>query len=1755
LVFPIQQIAQRYVFVLFFIVWAKTNYAQTADFNANNFSGCAPLSVKLSDNSSGTIQSWEWDFDNGNSSVLKDPGVIFITPGVYNVRLTVKDANNNTSDITKKFTVFKNPSANFTASTKELCVGSSTSFTNLSTQGDAAISSVTWDFGDGSSKTQTNPNHAYSSAGQFRITQLVKDGNGCKSEKTIANYIKVNPNPEPRILANKVYDCETPAKISFDNTIAKGTSPYTYQWNFGNSGSSSLDKPTETYNSAGIFSVSLEVMDQKGCKGKTTSQNLITIQPLIANFTSQSPPVLCGPTVITFKDLSSPSNLKPTYKWKFGDGDGSILSGPTHQYKNEGKYDVTLEIEKNGCKSSITKKELLEIKSLPKTDIILNDTIFCEDGIGKFNVSDFTYSKYEWEIGSQTFNGFSGNFEITKKGKHKTFLTVTDKFGCKNKITGPVIEYLTPLAGLIHASDSAGCIPFTYDFSDQSTSTLPITKYAWEWPNGNKGESTTAPKKPKTTYVFKDTGEFEIKYTVINTNGCKHDTLIKVEVGDKLKPNDIDASPRIVCPEDLIQGIDKSKNLPFTPHEKTWLIGNNSFSDDKNPGFATEVGYVDFGLVYTHFGCKDTLIKKDYIYVKEIRAKLTLPDSIKCLSSATVTPQVKVLNQTSFRLTYPDGSTTDNTVKPFELKPGLNYFLLVAKNDTMGCTVSDTANITLPFPLKTNTSIIESGICAPKKLTMSFTDDKNIERVEWIINDSIYKSDERNPDLANQFNHTLNVPGDYLAILKFYHYNGCTFSKDRKLVKVNGPTAKPSIKQLTNCFPMDFKLIDSLYSSTDGYDRYWLAGSDTIRQNSISQNITAQKLRYESGRYYLEYRVNDKSECEYVQKISIPISQTVPNISFAPQATCNFPNYRFSIFDFTLDDKTIQWFFDGVPGPKSTRITNHKFVGAGEHTVGISFTDLTGCFFSAEKTIQVDTPFFAAIIDANKTAGTCPPLTVKFINKSKLKANQNHTYLWHFGDGSTSTLMNPEKIYVLPNTYSVKLKIKAQDGCEDSVEMKDFITVKGPKGSYGFPESKGCSPVEVNFNFINEDAAFFKWDLADGTVDSTRSRPNHVYDRPGQYIPLMILADSFGCEYVLPPTDTIFVYPYPNVSIETKHICKNNPLPILVKAEPNYGDTLSYLWKFEDGSTRFEPNPIFQPSKAGQSKIELIISNRPGCMDTAVKTITVPLLLARHNKYGETACLNDTAHLLDLSSSDQGTVKRTWKINDSIYHQKNIVIHLTKKGPIPIHLWVEDMLGCKDSLNDFTGLLVGDTNPPPSLPLYRVSVENDQTVEVKYGQAQNIDFRKYSIHDPENSNALWIENPIRKDTTSFINWINTLNQTHCFKLSNVNACDKFIAIDSLVKHCTIDIKGKPDTNKSILNWNHYTGWPVERYEIYRDNATSPSGLQLVGQVNGDSLTFIDTTILCYTKHIYRVLAYEKDGFNETSWSDTCHVEPLWRNTVPLVKNWRVTVEDNLFTRLEWLQPKNPKVPVQSYIPFRYDARTGNYAQLGETPNLFIEDYKTKVNNLSYSYKVMAKDTCNDLSVLNHVSKSILLKASFNMQTSRPQLHWNSYFHWDEGVETYQIERLNDLGQFELIGQTSDTSFVDLKAPINCTPKFVYRVKAIRNQPQDSTWHVESVSNYAEAFPSSTLFAPSAFTPNGDNLNDLFTPIGTYISEYKLIIFNRWGEILFETTECMAPWNGIYKGENCMEGVYKYLIYAKGADNKKYTLKGDVTLLK
>jgi gliding motility-associated-like protein len=261
---------------------------------------------------------------------------------------------------------------------------------------------------------------------------------------------------------------------------------------------------------------------------------------------------------------------------------------------------------------------------------------------------------------------------------------------------------------------------------------------------------------------------------------------------------------------------------------------------------------------------------------------------------------------------------------------------------------------------------------------------------------------------------------------------------------------------------------------------------------------------------------------------------------------------------------------------------------------------------------------------------------------------------------------------------------------------------------------------------------------------------------------------------------------------------------------------------------------------------------------------------------------------------------------------------------------------------------------------------------------------------------------------------------------------------------------------------------------------------------------------------------------------------------------RSTVLNNSTTLTEW-----KSVPyAQSYQVYRNGQL---HAVVNDT---FFKDYLSAEIDQSHTYEIQAKDSCDNLGGLkSNIGKTIFLKVTEVEPASKSDfptalLTWTPYEDWTnnggvkkhESFSTYDIETSN----WQPLNNQKDTQFSDKDF---VQPKKFQKCYIVKAQSSDLAY--ESQSNSFCLGYQATLFAPSAFTPNGDGLNDEFEIFNYGFDHFILTIFNSWGQKIYEQEGSSAIWK---PAADMPHGVYVYTVKAS-CKKKEYTFSSTVTLLK
>ena len=327
----------------------------TADFMGSPTSGDGPLLVTFTDLSVDSVNTWNWDFGDGNTSTLQNPTNEYMGSGDFSVTLVVSGPG-GIDTLTKANYIHVNyvaPTADFSGTPTSGTVPLEVTFTDLSTD---SVDTWLWEFGDEGISTAQSPVYTYYQAGTYTVS-LTASGPGGSNTMTKTDYIVVSPEPPVADFSGTPTAGNAPLQVTFTD-LSSGTVD-SWLWDFGNGDTSSLQSPVYTYNSTGTYTVSLTVTNSAG-SNQAIKTDYITVSADApeADF-SGTPTVGEAPLLVSFTDLSTGSI--DTWNWDFGDNDSSALQNPTHEYVTPGSYTVSLTVSGAGGSTTEVKTDYILI--------------------------------------------------------------------------------------------------------------------------------------------------------------------------------------------------------------------------------------------------------------------------------------------------------------------------------------------------------------------------------------------------------------------------------------------------------------------------------------------------------------------------------------------------------------------------------------------------------------------------------------------------------------------------------------------------------------------------------------------------------------------------------------------------------------------------------------------------------------------------------------------------------------------------------------------------------------------------------------------------------------------------------------------------------------------------------------------------------------------------------------------------------------------------------------------------------------------------------------------------------------------------------------------------------------------------------------------------------------------------------------------------------------------------------------------------
>ncbi|MBC8172592.1 MAG: PKD domain-containing protein, partial [Chitinophagales bacterium] len=408
-----------------------------ASFINSDLEGCAPIPITFIQTATpgtyGSIDEYYWVI-TGAPTLPATPTInyTFTAPGTYTVYLFVTDGAGCSDYTTKNVTIYDTVNASFISDAAISCTLPFTvNFINLSS-GTGSLY-YEWDFGDGTTSTSLDPSHTYTTYGDYDVTLITTNSDGCTDTIFLEDYIQVNPTAPVDFAVSPDTIC-VGESVNFNNL--SGLAVGTWLWDFGDGSTSTAFETNHTYTAAGVYDVSLFGDFGGGCEGMVNYDNLITVlaTPTVS-FTSTDPTAVCElPYTVTFTPDVTGGPV--TLLWAFEEPAGTDYSEavtPTNLWNALGSYDVTLTATNAaGCATSYTANDYVTIGELEVTPAASPESGCIPLGVNFDAIAGEALTTYEWDFGDGSTPSTlpSPNHVYNSIGCYIVTLIATSVSGC-----------------------------------------------------------------------------------------------------------------------------------------------------------------------------------------------------------------------------------------------------------------------------------------------------------------------------------------------------------------------------------------------------------------------------------------------------------------------------------------------------------------------------------------------------------------------------------------------------------------------------------------------------------------------------------------------------------------------------------------------------------------------------------------------------------------------------------------------------------------------------------------------------------------------------------------------------------------------------------------------------------------------------------------------------------------------------------------------------------------------------------------------------------------------------------------------------------------------------------------------------------------------------------------------------------------------------------------------------------------------------
>ncbi len=1433
----------------------------------------------------------------------------------------------------------------------------------------------------------------------------------------------------------------------------------------------------------------------------------------------------CAPMVgVQFTGIPGSTGIS----WDFGDGGFANIENPVHTFSLPGTYNVTYSATVNGSPVNQTIPVIVHGKPTPKftTTSTLNGCapltiVFDNQSVGSGGAQ---ITGYNWAFGDGGISNASDpTYTYTIKGQYSVSLKVTDANGCDSStvITNMVTVSQKPVPVITSSVDPiAACNPplsVTYSAS-ASVSNSPIGNtltYSWTFGNGNISSVVNPPAQ---NYI--NAGNFFVTLIVTDNNNCTDSVKKPISINNPVASFYVADT---VC--NFVQFRDSLSSTGI----QLWDYGDGNFGSLDTHTYANP-GIYFVKLTVSSGTCSDDTTRK--IVIKETKAQFSISPNYSCSLPQTVNITNTSLNgytyswnadtvPTAYQVTL-SSLTAANPVITVTMADTSEYTLfdhdtliniLLTVTSRQGCI--DTFRLAWHDTLYITTARYQPDVtegCGP--VTVQFSDSsrsrENIVSWKYIFGDGNFSTSTTTGNVT----HTYTNPGVYYPRLIIVNSSGCTDTSYAIPITVGGkPTADFTASPTTVCVHEPVSFTDQSTAGATPIDTWhYYTDNNFIMSSCFNDPNPTWEFQSGTGAQTVTYIVCSYGCCDTITKPGF-LNVKGPLMEYTATMDCEAPS-EFQFVGNFKDATSWTWNFgDGNVITNSTLQTiSHTYAASGTYNTSvIGFNSTSGCLPDTfNLTIHV------ANIQAEFTSNytTCTQTRLMFTSTSQDVYKQgNNGLVWIWDDNTPPGISSKDTIshvFTTPGVHLVKLVVTDHNNCRDTITHT--IRASEVTANWNPDALYGCIPWNVNFyDLSSSDTTItaWNWTYGDGGFGSGDTTM-HTYtnQNANQFTATLVVTNILGC------TDTLRKVLIPSKPVanffmlSSTQKCAGDSVRVMAAVNNLEG----YAWTFGDGGTDTVQAPWHTYTTPGSYAISLTVTDSIGCQ----KTNTIPGLVQVQGVpqvgfYSSVDTLTERCYPLPVEYTDTSIANvfmtRVWDLGNGnpVVPNQTVGTIYQQPGSYTTTLIVSTTFGCRDTLSK----TINVEGPVADFTVGPATICKGQSVTFQIKDTSDVAYYHWDFGDGFDttevspvSHAYNIHPANGQLSATLVYWgpdsscANTA--THIVKVEQVVADFKRnneIAVTD-TSHCigTADLFTNSSLNPSTWSWNFGDGVTSSAFSPAH-TYSSPGVYQVQLAITNTLTGCVDTLKKQMVINAMPVVA--------ATGADTCQ-----------------------------------GTPVQLFA--------SGGAQYLWTPSTGLSS-----DTIANPIAVPSQTTTYTVSVLDTNSCPGTAYAVVTIVQPPPIVIWDTTII---------------IGQYVALDYPSQPEWIYSWSPVDslsCTT-----CPNPTSHPMNNMHYVLTVTDRLGCFsqqsiydiyvnPSTSLDVPSAFTPNGDGNNDKVYVRGWGIKNLlEFNIYNRYGELVFSTTDLNEGWDGIYKGALQPTETFAYTVKAETyVEGKVEVKKGFVKLLR